>query len=98
MFKDIFQHWKEPITDFEIRPLQFGDEEEIIDIAESKRLESQAALKGSVGGVTALMQLQQSVSEGTSDLSAAIAIVEEIYGISKEKATEMLGTPKPKTE
>ncbi|MBT3209101.1 MAG: hypothetical protein HN347_12215 [Bacteroidetes bacterium] len=98
IFKDIFQHWKEPITDFEIRPLQFGDEEEIIDIAESKRLESQAALKGSVGGVTALMQLQQSVSEGTSDLSAAIAIVEEIYGISKEKATEMLGTPKPKTE
>jgi hypothetical protein len=34
-----------------------------VDPAETKRLESQATLKGSVGGVQALLQIQQSVDK-----------------------------------
>jgi len=82
--------------DWSIQPLTLIKEEVQAekDEAEIKRLESQATLKGSVGGVTALIQLQQSVANGSSDLNAAIEIVKEIYGISEEIARKMIGTPK----
>ena len=41
-----------------------------------------------------LLQIQQSVAAGTTDRGAAIAIIEEIFGIDAEKAGQMLGTPK----
>lgn len=59
-----------------------------------KRLEAQSTLKGSVGGVQALLQIQQAVSSGLTDLESAIVIIEEIYGIERELAQKMLGTPK----
>ena len=40
------------------------------------------------------MAIQKSVSEGSTDITAAVAIIEEIYGISKELAEIMVGTPK----
>ena len=61
---------------------------------EKIKREAQATLKGSVGGVTALLALQAAVGAGTTDLEAAVVIVEEIYGIEKETARKMLGTPK----
>ncbi len=64
------------------------------DEAELKRLESQANLKGSVGGVTALLELQQAVSAGTADKEAAIEIVKNIYGFDEATAEKMIGTPK----
>lgn len=63
-------------------------------IGDVKRIESQAALKGSVGGIQALIQLQQSVSQGLTDFESAVTIIEEIYGISNDLARKMLGTPK----
>ena len=63
-------------------------------IGDVKRIESQATLKGSVGGVQALLEIQQAVSAGLTDLESAIVIIEEIYGISNELARKMLGTPK----
>ena len=60
---------------------------------EQAKAKAQATLKGSVGGVTALLQIQQSVSSGTTDLDAAITIIEEIYGIDRSLAAEMLGSP-----
>lgn len=62
--------------------------------ANEARVKAQATLKGSVGGVTALLAIQQSVSEQKTDRSAAIKIIEVIYGIDAETAGEMLGTPK----
>jgi hypothetical protein len=64
-----------------------------LDNADQLRLKSQAELKGSVGGVTALITLQQSVSQGFTDRQSAITIIKEIYGISEELASEMIGTP-----
>lgn len=63
-------------------------------IGDVKRIEAQAQLKGSVGGVQALLQLQQAVSAGLTDLESAVVIIEEIYGINNELARKMLGTPK----
>jgi hypothetical protein len=79
-----------------IKPLSLIEEEqeERKDEAELKRLESQATLKGSVGGVNALIELQKAVGEGTADVDSAIEIVKEIYGISEDVARKMIGTPK----
>jgi hypothetical protein len=63
-------------------------------IGDVKRIESQAALKGSVGGVQALLQIQQAVSAQLTDFESAVTIIEEIYGIENELARKMLGTPK----
>jgi len=58
-----------------------------------EKLKAQAQLKGSVGGVQALLELQKSVASKTTDYSAAVAIIKEIFGIDEETAKQMLGTP-----
>lgn len=58
-----------------------------------KQADAQAALKGSVGGVTALIALQQSVSAGTTTFNSAVQIIETIYGIDRETAIKMVGDP-----
>ncbi len=68
--------------------------EEVLNKNEEARKKSQAELKGSVGGVTALLDIQKSVAEGTTDRYAAIEIIKEIFGIAEETASKMLGTPK----
>lgn len=88
--------FQEPVENLEIVPLieiETKAEQEEKDPDEARK-QAQATLKGSVGGVTALLEIQQSVAASTTQRSAAIAIIEEIYGISAEKAAEMLGTPK----
>ena len=59
----------------------------------NKTEEAQSILRGSVGGVTSLLAIQQSVSTGTTDIEAGIAIIVEIYGIDSETARKMLGQP-----
>jgi len=56
--------------------------------------EAKANLKGSVGGVQGILQIQKSVTDGVTDYNAAIAILDLIYGISIEDAKRILGTPK----
>jgi hypothetical protein len=79
-------------TDWTIKPLELIEVESVDNIS-VKKLESQSVLRGSVGGVQALIQLQQSVSSGTSTVDAAVSIIEEIYGIEKTTAARMLGNP-----
>lgn len=55
--------------------------------------EAQATLRGSVGGVTALLAIQQSVALGTTTESAGIAIIVNIFGIDETTAKAMLGKP-----
>lgn len=99
-FEEIFKTFPalKDKTNWAIKPL--SNEKDIIESvsdADAKKLEAQAMLKGSVGGVTALIALQQGVSAGTTDLNAAIEIVKEIYGIPDDVARKMIGTPKPET-
>ena len=97
IFSEIFNTWIDPSLrgrNWEIKELTFTKDNIEEDPALAARRESQAMLKGSVGGVQALLELQKSVSEGITDRTAAIAIIEEIYGIATETAEKMLGTPK----
>jgi hypothetical protein len=71
----------------------------LIDTATSNKTEeAQATLRGSVGGVTALISLQQSVAAGTTDLEAAVQMVIQIYGVDEVNARKLVGTPKLKED
>lgn len=59
--------------------------------------EAQANLRGSVGGVTGVLQVQTSYSQGLTDYQSAITIFTEIYGFTQEVADALLGNPQ-KTE
>lgn len=55
---------------------------------------SQAELRGSVGGVTGIIQLQQSVANGLTSKEAAVATLKYVYGFDDKKATEIVGEAK----
>jgi len=80
--------WDLGFTNVTFRPLYTIDN---IDNSNEIRLKSQAELKGSVGGITALITLQQSVATGTTELQSAVEIIKEIYGITEDVARRMLG-------
>ncbi|MGI9582657.1 hypothetical protein ACR1PO_15790 [Chryseobacterium sp. RRHN12] len=90
LFKKIFN------AEFKIIPII--EEEVSSDVGEELRLKSQAELKGSVGGVSALIELQKSVSEGYTERESAIEIIKEIYGINADLAEKMIGQPKENTD
>jgi len=69
-----------------------------LDTAAAENAKAQAQLKGSVGGVQALLEIQTSVGLGTTDYSAAVTMIVNIYGFSKEVAEQLLGTPKIKED
>lgn len=62
-----------------------------------KQTEAQATLKGSVGGVQALLQIQTSVASGITSRSSAIAAIELLYGFSTEEANRLLGDVNERT-
>jgi hypothetical protein len=67
---------------------------EVPDSVDQKRLDAQATLKGTVGGVQGILEIQKSVALGITDRDAAIALLIEIYGFSEEQAINVVGTPK----
>lgn len=66
------------------------DTEEAED-AKNINKKAQATLRGSVGGVTALIQLVSAVKDGKMDKENAVAVVQSIYGFTVKKAKEMIG-------
>lgn len=66
------------------------------DIPENIDIESEAKarLKGSVGGVQGVLQIQQSVSQGITQYAAGLALLMEIYGFDDATARAILGNPK----
>jgi len=59
--------------------------------AEAANAQAQAALRGSVGGVQGILQIQQSVEAGTTARESAIVILMQIYGFDESTANEILG-------
>ena len=55
--------------------------------------ESANALKGSVGGLTGMIEIAKAVSSGLYDLEAAVALVSDRFGLTEEQAKKQLGTP-----
>lgn len=73
-----------------------GAEQINLDTEIQKReAEAKANLKGSVGGVQGIIEIQQSVASGVTDSQSAIALLMEIYGFTEDIATRIIGTPKP---
>jgi hypothetical protein len=79
-----------------MRSLEFGnvlDPEggEKIDTPVDVEAEAKAKLKGSVGGVEGILSIQTQVSEGITPYSAALSILELIYGINQQDGRQILG-------
>lgn len=55
--------------------------------------EAKARLKGSVGGVQGIIQIQASVSQGITDYESAITLLYEIFGFEDATARKLLGNP-----
>jgi hypothetical protein len=62
-----------------------------VALPSDKEADARAQLKGSVGGVQGIIQIQTSVAEGLTDRGSAIALLELIYGFSNAEATRLLG-------
>ena len=76
------------MTEAEIRT-ELGLEvivEEGVESADSKTLDAQAALKGSVGGVSGIITLLQNVNSGIVGAESAITVLVELYGFTPEVA------------
>jgi hypothetical protein len=75
--------------------VQFNDQGgDDIDTPVDVEAEAKAKLKGSVGGVQGILEIQKSVSEGITQYSAALVLLNEIYGFEEKTATAMLGSEK----
>ncbi len=73
-----------------------NEKDVVKDVAQDKEAEARAALRGSVGGVQALLGVQAAVAAGTTSREAAIAILKLIYGFNEQEAQDLLaGTVAP---
>lgn len=65
--------------------------DEDVPVSSDKEAEARASLRGSVGGVQGIIQIQTSVSQGITDRDSAAALLELIYGFAPEEALRLLG-------
>lgn len=96
-FVYIMENFTKPVSGLEIiNP--FEEIAEAIDEEAPKdaNAEAQAQLRGSVGGVTALLAIQQSVALGTTTKESGVSMIVNIYGFDEDTAAEMLGDPEQK--
>jgi hypothetical protein len=68
---------------------EFGGDTEL----NRQRAQAQANLKGTVGGVQGILQIQQSVSQGITQRDAALTLLQTIYGFDFDQAENILGSP-----
>jgi hypothetical protein len=62
------------------------EDQEVGSTTDNKTLDAQAALKGSVGGVSGIITLLQNVNTGIVAVESAIAVLVELYGFTPEIA------------
>lgn len=72
-----------------------GTEEDNVEqnaVAEQANVEAQANLRGSVGGVQGILELQRSVQDGITSRESAIVVLMQIYGFDEQTANDILGS------
>jgi hypothetical protein len=79
-----------PIQDADPAEDAQAEEELTVDQA---TLDAQAQLRGSVGGVQALLSIQTSYSQKLTTYSSAIAMIELVFGYNNDEAVRLLGEP-----
>lgn len=98
VFSMLMSKWNDkPIEGLKIVS-PFEEAEEVAEGEETPtdvNAEAQANLRGSVGGVTALLAIQQSVGLGTTTRDAGVSMIVNIFGFDEDTASEMIGDPKP---
>jgi len=82
----------------EIDFVNFGQENLIVNddailTVDDETKKAQAFLKGSVGGVQSLLEVQASYSSGTTSYESAVAILDLIFGFDRSQAVRLLGNP-----
>ena len=70
--------------------VQYYDQAPSISIEEERKLESQSRIRGSVGGVNGIIEINKAVAEGSMTEEAGEAILRSIYGIDLETAARMV--------
>ena len=102
-FKDFESEDKLDVVDtqnvIQLQPKATDDETALTGNSnlDEQTLKAQANLKGSVGGVQALLDIQSSYGAGTTSYESAISMLDIIFGYNKEQAVKLLGNPE-KTE
>lgn len=104
-FKKVLENSIFDVDGFELIPLEMkgaatttvtveGDDTttEVSGISE-EQLAAQATLKGSVGGVQGILQIQKEFAEGITSFGSAISILKLIYGFTEQEALDLLGNP-----
>lgn len=86
LFKTVYE-----LTEDEINNLLPPLKVETDIVAVDKEAEAKAQLRGSVGGVTGILALQQSVAGGITSRESALGVLEVIFGLSRIDAQRILG-------
>lgn len=95
VFSSLMKRFVKPVQDLKIiNPYAVEEVVQEEKTPEQKNADAQATLRGSIGGVTSLLAIQQSVAAGTTDKEAGIAMIVNIFGFEEDIAKEMLGNPK----
>ena len=98
VFQMIMKKFSDPVEGLAIiNPFEEQTEEAGNETPEDVNKQAQATLRGSVGGVTALLAIQQSVAAKTTTKEAGIAMIVNIYGFDEDTASKMLGNPEEGT-
>jgi len=104
-FAEIFDNYKEDINpsgSWKIKQYSLLDDgtaedgtqrDSETDLAAKEIRTAQATLRGSVGGVTAILAIQTSVAAKTTTYDSGVAMLENIFGYSNEIAKSILGQP-----
>lgn len=95
IFKTINPEINLHFKDFEDISIEKANKAEVgaVPSLNNKTLEAQANLKGSVGGVQSLLEVQNSYSQGITTYESAIAIFDLIFGFDRSQAIRLLGNP-----
>ena len=67
--------------------IPIADEGNIMDMPSANKL------RETVGGLQGIIEIAKAVASGLYDLEAGISLISSLYGITREEATQWLGTP-----
>lgn len=91
VFSMIMKKFQKPVEGLKIiNPYEEAVDEVEEEAPKNANAEAQAVLRGSVGGVTALLQIATSVAQKLITVGQGVSMVVNIYGFTKEIAKEML--------
>jgi len=81
---------KEIFATLDAELVKYFDNAPSISIEDEQKLESQSKIRGSVGGVQGIIEINKAVAEGSMSEQAGETILESIYGIDLNTAQKMV--------